>query len=377
MILGCREIEIFIVLLEIFVVDLAAPVFRILVFLFGLAIVLYTLLSAIRTFVLPRGDNVWLTRMIFRAVSRLFRWRARKATTYEQRDRVMAMYAPITLLLMPVVWLILILLGYTCMFWAIGVESWYAALKISGSSLLTLGAFTIDTLPATILEFSEATIGLGLVALLISYLPTMYAAFSKRETLVTLLEVRADSPPSAVTLITRAHNIRGLDYLKELWIQWETWFSEIDETHTSLAALNFFRSPQPNRSWITAAGTILDAASLVYSVVDIPRTPESQLCIRAGYVALRHICDFFRIPYDPDPHYPGHPISITRQEFDEVCAQLEQAGVPLLADRDQAWSDYAGWRVNYDTVLLELADILMAPYAAWISDRGLRRRRRR
>lgn len=356
------------------ILDISAALLRPLVFLLGLSLVGYTLLTAVRTFVLPRGDDVWLTRMIFRLVAMVFRWRVRKVTTYAARDRVMALYAPIMLLLMPVAWLVLVLLGYAAMFWAVGMTSWYEAFKVSGSSLYTLGFFTQDTLPATILEFSEATIGLGLVALLIAYLPTMYAAFSKRETLVTLLEVRADSPPSAVTLIIRAHGIRGLDYLRDLWEQWEVWFAEIDESHTSLAALNFFRSPQPERSWITAAGTILDAASLVYSVVDVPRTPESQLCIRAGYVALRHISDFFRIAYDPDPHYPGHPISINRQEFDEACEELAAAGVPLIANRDQAWSDFAGWRVNYDTVLLELADVLMAPYARWISDRGLRRR---
>lgn len=356
--------------------DVNAAVLRPLIFALGLGLVIYTLLAAVRTFVLPRGDNVWLTRFIFARVAAIFRWRARKAVTYAARDRMMALYAPIALLIMPVVWMVLVLLGYMGMFWAMGVEAWYTAFKISGSSLLTLGAFTLDSLSATILEFSEAMIGLGLVALLISYLPTMYAAFSKRETLVTLLEVRADSPPSAVTLIIRAHSIRGLDYLRELWEQWEVWFAEIDESHTSLAALNFFRSPQADRSWITAAGTILDAASLVYSVVDIPRTPESQLCIRAGYVALRHICDYFRIPYDPDPYYPAHPISITRQEFDEACEELAAAGVPLITNREQAWRDYAGWRVNYDTALLELADVLMAPYARWISDRGLRRVRR-
>ena len=82
---------------------LHVPVFGI-----GLVIVVFTLLSAIRTFVLPRGDNVWLTRVVFRAVALGFRWRALKATTYHQRDRVMAMFAPIALLLTPVVWVVLV-----------------------------------------------------------------------------------------------------------------------------------------------------------------------------------------------------------------------------------------------------------------------------
>ncbi|HMA36001.1 MAG TPA: hypothetical protein VKY74_16175, partial [Chloroflexia bacterium] len=87
-----------------------------------------------------------------------------------------------------------------------------------------------------------------------------------------------------------------------------------------------------------------------------------------------YIADFFRIPYDHDPH-PGDPISVTRQEFDTACDELARQGVPLKSDRDQAWRDWAGWRVNYDTVLLALATLTMAPYAPWSSDRGLRRRR--
>ncbi|MEZ4667132.1 MAG: hypothetical protein R3E39_04305 [Anaerolineae bacterium] len=348
---------------------------HILVFLVGAALVINTLMTAIRTFVLPRGDNVWLTRIVFRCVSLLFALRTKNAETYEERDRVMAMFAPISLLTLPIVWLALVTVGYTLMYWAGGTGNLYDSFKLSGSSLFTLGFYTKDTLPLIILEFTEAMIGLGLVAILISYLPTMYAAFSKRETLVTLLEVRADSPPSAITLIVRAQGIRGLDYLRELWNDWEVWFSELDESHTSLAPINFFRSPQPDRSWITAAGAILDAASLMSSAVDIPRTPEAQLCIRAGFVALRHIADFFRIPYDPDPNYLD-PISISRDEFDEALDELMAAGVPIVADRDQAWKDFAGWRVNYDTVLVELAQLTMAPYAQWSSDRGVRRSRK-
>ncbi len=60
---------------------------------------------------------------------------------------------------------------------------------------------------------------------------------------------------------------------------------------------------------------------------------------------------------------------MTRAEFDQACAQLESAGVLLKADRDQAWQNFAGWRVNYDLVLLALARLTMAPPAPWSSDR--------
>jgi len=50
--------------------------------------------------------------------------------------------------------------------------------------------------------------------------------------------------------------------------------------------------------------------------------------------------------------------------------------VPLVADRDQAWRDFAGWRVNYDAVLVGLCDLVMAPPAPWSSDRAPASRRR-
>jgi hypothetical protein len=198
----------------------------------------------------------------------------------------------------------------------------------------------------------------------------MYAAFSKREAAVTMLEVRAGSPPSATEMLTRFHRLERLDKLNELWVSWEVWFVELEESHTSLAALNFFRSPRANRSWVTAAGAILDAASLVSSTVDIPKDTQADLCIRAGFLALRYIADFFGISYNANPK-PDDPISIRKEEFDAAYAQLAQVGVPLKPDREQAWRDFAGWRVNYDTVLVELARLTVAPLAPWSSDRSI------
>jgi hypothetical protein len=343
---------------------------RILVFFLGAGIVIATVLSAIRAFVLPRSVPVKLSRFVFLASRFCFNLWTRRADTYEERDRAMALYAPITLLILPAVWLTLVQIGYVGMFWAIGADSWRTAFEVSGSSLLTLGFARVESLAATILSFSEATIGLILVALLIAYLPTMYGAFSRRELAVTMLEVRAGSPPSAVEMFARFQRLGRFDELHTLLVTWETWFADIEETHTSLAALIFFRSPQPDHSWVTAAGAILDSAALAASTLDIPRDVQADLCIRAGYLALQRIAGFFLITYNPAPS-PDDPISISREEFDEAYERLLQAGVPLKPDRDKAWHAFRGWRVNYDRVLLGLARITMAPYAPWSSDRSL------
>lgn len=349
-------------------------IIKILVFCGGIALIYFTIMSAIRMLVLPRSDNVWLTRVVFISILWLFQLRIRlyRRRTYELRDRVMALFAPVSLLTMPIVWLILVWLGYTAVYWAIGIEPLYDALLLSGSSLLTLGFAPVRDVPTMLIAFSDATIGLGLVALLMAYMPTMYNAFSRREKLVAMLEVRAGAPPSAVTMIQRLHRNQGLDAFVKLWEQWEEWFVELEESHTSLGALNFFRSPRSQQSWVTAAGAMLDASAMMWSCVDYPRNIQAALCLRAGYSALRAIADFFSIPYHPDPQ-PDYPISIARAEFDEAWAELEAAGVPLVADKEAAWRDFAGWRVNYDTVLIDLARLTLAPYAPWSSDRSVPR----
>jgi hypothetical protein len=341
-----------------------------LLFLGGITLVGLTLMSAVQTFVLPRAAQDPLVKLVFLLMRKLFSLRLSFTSTFAQREGIMAFYAPLSLMALLPVWYTLVMLGYMLMFRALGAESWYLALRDSGSSLLTLGFETVNSLPFSLLAFTEAIIGLILVALLLAYLPTMYSAFSRREALVTMLEVRAGDPPSALEMIIRFHRIQGLTRLTDMWRRWEEWFADIEESHTSLAALVFFRSPQPSHSWVTAAGTVLDAAALTLSVIDIPNDPQAALCIRAGYLALRRIADFFHVAYNPYPA-PSDPISIRRDEFDQVCAELERQDVPLKLDREQAWCDYAGWRVNYDTALITLARITMAPEAAWSSDRTL------
>jgi hypothetical protein len=118
---------------------------------------------------------------------------------------------------------------------------------------------------------------------------------------------------------------------------------------------------------------VLDAAALTLSIGEETRPPEAALALRSGYIGLRRIADFFGIPYDPDPQQ-GDPIGISRREFGRALDDLTEAGVAVRSDRDAAWLDFAGWRVNYDTVLLDLAELTMAPYAPWTSDRSTHRR---
>ncbi|HET9110742.1 MAG TPA: hypothetical protein VFN78_07955 [Ktedonobacterales bacterium] len=341
---------------------------RILVFALGSTIVLWTLRSIIRTFVLPRNIRAKIAWTLFRILRQTFHVLMLFTRTYEQRDALLAMYAPVSLLMLPLVWLAFILLGFTGIFWALEATSFQQALILSGSSLFTLGFAALPSLGVTIFAFIEAALGLILVALFIGYLPTMYNAWSRREATVSLLEVRAGSPPSAVEMLLRYRRIGQLGTMAPLWLTWEQWFTELGETHTTLAALSLFRSSSPHRSWVTASGTIMDAAALMLSAIDLPRNTEAGMCVRAGAIALRGIAESLAAPYNPDPQ-KTHAISVTRQEFDDALARLAAADIPLHEDRDQAWREFAEWRVHYDFTLLSLARMLMAPEAPWTADR--------
>ena len=343
----------------------------------GIALIVIVFDAALRTFVLPRGVAPLLTRQYFRVARRVFDAFARESKSYETRDRVMALYAPLGLFGLVFLWMAIDILGFSMLYkGALGIASWHRAFELSGSSFFTLGFVGVPPgIPSYVLVFIEAASGLGLLALLIAYLPTIYNAFSRRELAVAKLATRAGSPPSAVELLTRYHAIGWNDQLPELWAQWEDWFADVAETHTSLGVLSFFRSPNPDRSWVTAAGALLDAASLAQSTLAIPWSPQAGLCIRSGTLAFREIATFYRIPFDPDPR-PDDPISIARSEYDEAYERLGGAGVPVRPNRERAWRDFAGWRVNYDSVLLSLAGLTMAPYAPWSSDRSLRYRSR-
>lgn len=346
---------------------------HVLVFALGCLLILTAISSAIRTFVVPRGMAPdALTRGAF-VVMRTVIEVPFRAASHLKRERALAYFAPVTLLTLPIVWLTCVLLGYAAIYRALGASSWSTAITISRLSLLYLGS-NLNNIPGgTVVGFSETVLSLLLAAILVSYLPAIYNAFSQREQAVTGLETLAGSPPSPAKMLGRYQQIQGLDEIGEVWTTWQAWFELVEETHTALVPLVFYRSPQPHRSWVTAAGAVLDTASLVASTLDRPRSPRAELCIRAGYLCLQRIAGPLHIPYPDDPS-PTDPISVSRHEYDAVCNALAEGGIPLKPDRDQSWRDFAGWRVNYDAVLVGLAVLTSAPRGVWSSDRVSSRR---
>ena len=252
-------------------------------FVIGVAMVLVAMASAINATVLPRAVQNRLVTLVVVSMRLIFGVFLRHAATYERRDRVMAFFGPATLIAELATWMTLLVVGYSMMFLGIETSSVERAVELSGSSVTTIGTSASVHLATQLLTYSEAGLGLVLLTLLITYLPSIYQSFSRRENGVSLLAVRAGSPPRATTMLIRYHRIEDVSYrLTELWRTWESWFVDVEETHSSYPILASFRSPHSDQSWVNAAGVLLDGASLWVSTVEHPIDPDANYAYELG-----------------------------------------------------------------------------------------------
>jgi hypothetical protein len=330
----------------------------------GCVVALVVLDAAVRTFLLPRVASVRLSRMIVGVLGRVFALLARPTLPYAERDRRLAVYPPVLLLAYQATWLGLMLIAFACLFVAAGARSLATGFDLSGSSLFTLGTAAARGPAELALSYGEAATGLTLLALLIAFIPTLYAAFQRREVSVSRLSVRAGVPATPWGILEIAQSIGSYERLDELWREWESWFIELRETHSTLTILNYYRTPIPGLTWVASATSVLDAAALFNAAVDQPASPSAGLCIRSGWLALRALADYYRVAY------PAHPdstvqIAITREEFELVLSHLERTGVPVLADHDAAWLDFVGWRANYDAIVEAFSVRFTSPRVEW------------
>jgi hypothetical protein len=265
------------------------------------------------------------------------------------------------------VWLAAALAGYSLIFWPFS-GSFPAALASAGSAMFTLGFVPVNGPVPFAAAFLAAATGLSVVALEIAYLPTIYGAFNRRETLVTMLGSRTGSPPWGPEVLARHALIDNLDDLQQFFRDWEVWAADVAESHTNYPVLIVFRSPEPLRSWVVALNAMLDAAALYMALA--PRRAPSQASsfLRMGYVSLREIAGVMRVVFDPDP-LPDDPIELSLAEFTAAVQMLDEAGFPREVSIDEAWPQYHGWRVNYERLVYEIADRLTAPPGPWSGPR--------
>ena len=203
-----------------------------------------------------------------------------------------------------------------------------------------------------------------IVALQIAYLPAIYGSFSRREGLVALLESRAGEPAWGPELLVR-HQLVGItDTLPDLYADWEVWAADVAESHTTYPILLLFRSPEPWLSWLVGLLAVLDAGAMHLALAPDTAPSQARLCLRNGL----H-------PPEPDRHVPGLGRRSRPRPGRPDPAQVRgvrrgrrhagAVGFPTERSAEEAWPDFRGWRVNYESVAYRLADRLTAPLAPW------------
>jgi hypothetical protein len=339
----------------------------------GIWVVLAMWVSVIGTLIVTRGVSSRIAYLSSRLVRILFVAVTSRARTYRTVDRVLAWQAGVALLVRLMVWLGLAVSGYGLILLPLVSGSAGNAFSEAGSSMFTLGFSPPAGSGSTVVDYVASFTGLIVIGLQVGYLPTLYSAFTRRETEVTLLIARAGIPAWGPEILARTtwgiYDGDSRPVLDELFTSWERWSAEVAESHTTYLTLVWMRSPRPLSHWLTALVAVMDSAAL-HLALSPDREPKlsARLCLRSGFLAINQIARAMGLPANDDAD-ANQPISVTEGEFTEAVAMLENLNYPAQVDAATAWPHFRGWRANYDTAALALAYALDAPPALWSGPR--------
>jgi hypothetical protein len=328
-----------------------------------------TLVSVMRSLIIPRASLGHIGRAVDTVVDKVFVLATHRMTNYEDRDTVLAGQAAAYLLCLLIVWLGSFTIGFALLLWP-STHNIGAAFRESGSSMFTLGFDAPSGTGTTAIDVVAAGLGLFVVAAQIGYLPTLYAAFNRRETDVTLLGARAGSPPWGPELLSRTKwGIYGdRDDLPDLYSTWERWAADVAESHSNYPVLMRFRSPQPLSSWLIGLLAVMDSAALLLAVAPSRDRLEPRLCLRMGFTALRQMASAVGIPVNEDPD-PDAEIQLTYEQFEAGVQRLLDVGFEVERTTAEAWPHFRGWRANYESIAYTLAYATDAVPALWAGPR--------
>ncbi len=334
----------------------------------GIALLFTTASSVTKTLLIPRAARSWFGSVLGWLVRGAFRKITARVEDLQQRERILAAGGPAWLIALLICWLSCLLLGFALLLWPLNQHTFPLALEEAGSSLFTLGFVRPYGAGPVAVVFLAGASGLALVALLIAYLPTLYTAFNRREIAVTTLEALAGSPPWGPELLARQALIGDVAYLPKVYERWTEWAADIAESHTNYRALVYFRSPDPQTSWLLGLLAVLDAAALQLALNPGTAPPEARPLMRVGYIAMRKLARNLGMAVTEDPH-PDDPILLTREDFDAAVDRMRRAGWVFEREPDEAWPHFHGWRVNYESAAYALARFLDLPPAVWSGTR--------
>jgi hypothetical protein len=330
--------------------------------------------SVIGTLIVSRSISGRLTRVMDRAIIAVYRLLTHRITDYYHRDRVLSTQAAAVLVAQLITWIVTALVGFALLMWPFAPGGIGMAFDDAGSSMFTLGfAVPRATAPA-VFTFAAAFTGLVIVTLQIAYLPTLYASFNRRETEVALLNARAGVPSWGPELLARTHYALGTDMstlntLPDLYERWERWAADVAESHTTYLPLVRFRSPRPLSSWVVALLAVLDSAAL-FLALSPERAPviPARMCLRSGFQCFTQVARAMGIDV-PEEVAGETSTNLTYEEFLGAVGRLQELSFPIERDPQDAWPDFAGWRVNYERAAYAIAEAVEVVPALWSGPR--------
>ncbi len=335
----------------------------------GLILVLAILLEAFETVVLPRrvSRRLRITVLFYRMTWRPWRALARLMRRKKLRESFLGYYGPLSLLVLFIFWATLLVIGFGLVYSSASYSDpthprFQTCLYLSGTTFFTLGIG--DVTPHTQFErvmiVIESGLGFGFLALVLSYLPVIYQAFSRREVNIVMLDARAGSPPTAAELLRRHSGPRELDALEVLFREWEHWSAEILESHISYPVVSYFRSQHNNESWLGALTAILDATALILTDGNSPcraRRNSPSPCAATPSWILAQV--FYATPRNTGPN------RLPPEDLQRMRKQLTDSGLGFL-DSPESNAKLDKLRQMYEPYLNALAAHLYVELPPWI-----------
>jgi Ion channel len=342
----------------------------------GCLIIGTMLWDAFETIALPRTAmrKVRLARGFYRVTWRPWVTVARRLGSRSNRENFLALYGPLSIFGLLTVWAGGLVMGFALLQWSRrtlvsdlpGDSRLFDLIYFSGSTLFTLGVGDLSphNEAGRLLTVVEAGIGLTLLTLVLSYLPVLYGSFSRREARLTLLDIRAGTPPAAAELLRSLVATGDPAALSEFLKEWEYWCSELLESHISYPAVAYFRSQHRRQSWISALATVLDLSALLkVGVVDGFSTWRADQTFAIARHAAVDLAQILGAPLNPTvDRLPPEELAALRRE-------LEGAGLTLSLEAD---AQLAELRRSYEPYVNALANRLMMATPPWRHAKAVR-----
>ena len=340
----------------------------------GILLIVTVLFDAFQTIILPRRatGRFRLTRLFYISTWKPWTFFARSLHHPRKRETLLGYYGPISLILLLVVWAATMVLGFALIYYAIGSPfndpaqpaNFHTDLYVSGTTLFTLGLGDVTPhSPLTrFLLILECGTGFGFLAVVMGYFPVLYAAFSRREVNIALLDARAGSPPSAAELMRRHSYDGAAQALSVLLVDWELWSAELLESHISYPLLCYFRSQHNNQSWLSALTAILDTSSLLIAGVQGQEARQAQLTFAMARHALVDLSQIFnRRPITDAPD------RLPPERCHELYEMLTASGIELCYN-DASRERLRQMRALYEGHAEALSRFLLMPLPEWFYD---------